>query len=431
MHFWYKVSFLFVIISSGKSQIDIDVRIEDINGNISDSLLEQNIKNSLISLNATMHSFKVANHSAQIVPCPAGYYCIANLTEAIQCPPGTYQPYLNMTDSSNCSQCPVGTKCPRYGMSMFENCSAGEYQNEKGQLGCKDCPVGNICPNISQITPTNCTARTYQNEVRQIVCKDCPVGNICPNIAQNQSLNCTPGTYQNLTRQITCPLCPKGTKCDLIGQVQPTDCGLGYYQTSEGTNFCEECPEGKYCPINRTIIPTDCPTSTYQPLLRKSLPSDCQTCQANYYCTLPTFQEQCPIGTYSLAGSKSQLDCRCKAGYYCQYKEMVTAVVSLNITITQWNQDENGIQGKLRNALAAAAGVSPSKVFLLNARTRSSARRLLSQGGIDIVANVQDARELNNLESEIRKRGVFSKGHVWSVNHLVLNRHNKPKPSLY
>jgi hypothetical protein len=475
-------------------QIDIDLRIDDVNANVSDSVLKQSLENSINLLNGTLHNFTVANHSAQIIPCPTGYYCIANLTEAIACPEGTYQPYINMTQATDCLPCPQGAKCPRYGLAAYESCSPGTYQNQLGQLVCIDCPQGNMCNNTGHITPTNCTPGTYQNQMRQTTCIDCPMGNMCNNTGhitptncsvgtyQNQMrqttcidcpqgklcdtvghvnpTNCTPGTFQNQTRQSVClaclegymcpniaqinpdpcqigryqnetsqticPLCPSGTKCSNLGQIQPEDCGTGYYQTEQGQNVCIDCPAGAYCPIVRTVSPTQCPITTYQPFTRKSLLSDCAICMANSYCTLPTFQEACPIGTFSLAGSKSQLDCRCQAGYYCQYKEMVTAVISLNISLSAWNDNTNQIQTKLKNAIAAAAGVTSDKVYLGNARSRSGRRLLSTHDMIDIVANVMDTREIKNLDSEIQQQGLFSNGHIWSENHLVLKKHSKP-----
>jgi len=104
---------------------------------------------------------------------------------------------------------------------------------------------------------------------------------------------------------------------------------------------------------------------------------------------------------------------------------MVTAVVSLNISLSDWQNNVNQIQDKVKNAIAAAAGVSADKVILGRASARGSNRRrlLIYEGkGIDVVANVVGAREIQNLDEHIRSRGISSKGHVWSANHMVLNR---------
>ena len=135
------------------------------------------------------------------------------------------------------------------------------------------------------------------------------------------------------------------------------------------------------------------------------------------------------MSTFSLPGSKSQLDCRCAAGYYCRYKEMVSAVVTLNISLNDWNSNTNDIQNKLKNALAAAAGVSPSKVSFSNARPRTTgnSRRLLAlhrplHSAIDVVANVLDTRSIHDLDRHLESHGVFSKGHIWMPNHVVSRR---------
>jgi len=111
---------------------------------------------------------------------------------------------------------------------------------------------------------------------------------------------------------------------------------------------------------------------------------------------------------------------------------MVSAVVTLNISLEDWNSNANDIQNKLKNALAAAAGVSPDKVSFSNARARTtSSRRLLAlhrplHSAIDVVANVMDTRSIHDLDHHLVSHGVFSRGHIWMPNHVVsrsLTRH--------
>jgi len=137
-------------------------------------------------------------------------------------------------------------------------------------------------------------------------------------------------------------------------------------------------------------------------------------------------QEKCPSGTFSNAGGISQLDCRCSAGFYCSYKEMITAVVSLNISKSAWDSNADQIQNKFKSAIAAAAGVTPADVIIKGVIDRSSSgsrrRRLLEKhaGGIHIITNILGTRKISNLQHHILRNGILSEGHVWSQNHAVI-----------
>jgi len=107
---------------------------------------------------------------------------------------------------------------------------------------------------------------------------------------------------------------------------------------------------------------------------------------------------------------------------------MVTTVVTLNnVSLALWNSD-TGLQNRLKSAIAAAAGVTVDKVIFSNARARTGggSRRLLSLQGakhvIDVVANVMDAREINDLDKHMLRLGIQTQGHIWSPNHIVLRR---------
>ena len=154
--------------------------------------------------------------------------------------------------------------------------------------------------------------------------------------------------------------------------------------------------------------------------------SDCPNCAVDKYCINPTIQESCPFGTSSLAGSSSQLQCRCTAGYYCTYKQMITAVVSINISLSDWNNNTNQVRDKFKAAIAAACSVSSNDVILGKATSRTGGRRLLSfnnnRDGINVVVNALGANKIDNLQHEISKSGLLYNGHVWSENSVVLNR---------
>jgi hypothetical protein len=86
--------------------------------------------------------------------------------------------------------------------------------------------------------------------------------------------------------------------------------------------------------------------------------------------------------TTSNAGSFSRLNCKCTPGYSCTYYKKIQAIVTLNVTITDFNNDVGGVRTAFLAAMAAAANVTSDHV-VINGVTVSSAasqqgRRLLS-----------------------------------------------------
>jgi len=162
---------------------------------------------------------------------------------------------------------------------------------------------------------------------------------------------------------------------------------------------------------------------TYQPDTGQSLASKCVACAADFYCPIQSMQLSCPSNTFSLERTVSQLGCYCNAGYTCSYRKRITAVVTLNVTLAQWNSDAGGVQTSFKAALASAAAVDVSNVHIINVREHSLSvrRRLLSstEGSIDIVANVIGAHGIHELEAHISNKGLRAKHHVWSQNHMV------------
>ena len=102
-----KLYLLLVFLSHTKiveSQINVEFQVAGVNINADLNNLSSNIQSELgkVGIQGTMSNISTLNYTAQYNPCPKGYYCIANLTQEIACPPGTYQPILNATDISKC-----------------------------------------------------------------------------------------------------------------------------------------------------------------------------------------------------------------------------------------------------------------------------------------------------------------------------------------
>jgi hypothetical protein len=87
--------------------------------------------------------------------------------------------------------------------------------------------------------------------------------------------------------------------------------------------------------------------------------------------------------TTSAAASYSRLNCRCTPGYSCTYYKQIQAIVTLNATIYEFNNDVGGVKTAFLSAMAAAANVTADHVVIngvvshvLNPLTGN--RRLLS-----------------------------------------------------
>jgi len=126
------------------SQINVDVQINNVDSNVQDSAIISNIGSELANMNATVQNISTLNVSAQTITCPRGYYCIANVTEPIPCPMGTYQPEENAPNSSYCLKCNMGTYNSIIGMPSISNCTLchkGTYGTGLGLIDMDNCTL--------------------------------------------------------------------------------------------------------------------------------------------------------------------------------------------------------------------------------------------------------------------------------------------------
>ncbi len=138
-------------------------------------------------------------------------------------------------------------------------------------------------------------------------------------------------------------------------------CPVGNYKSqidAFSNATCSICPPGTY-----SISPTKAMT--------------CPSCPANSYCISSDAIQPCPTYTHSVSGSSSVLQCRCDSGYACSYSKRISATIILNSTVTDFNSNYNNVKGDFINAVAFAAGVSPSDVVIdgVISQTGGGARR--------------------------------------------------------
>ena len=291
-------------------------------------------------------------------------YNDANVTLIAQiCPVGYYCPF----NTTSPQACPAGSQCPTSNLSIFSLCPVGSYQPQTGQSSCIACPAGSQCPNTSLITFTLCPVGTYQSQTGQSSCLDCPLGRYCPLVGTITPSNCSIGTFRGVTNGVS--------------QADCSPCALG----------------------------------TYDPIT-SGRTSNCALCPVNSYCISPVTISRCPINTVSLPGASSQLGCTCLPGYTCSYTKRITAVVTLNASLSDFDDDVKNIKTSFIAAIAAAAGVATSQVTIKNVVQHGAGRRLLAVG-IDVHMEVNGAHALDNVHKHMREK-VVSKVE-WKAAHSV------------
>jgi hypothetical protein len=340
------------------------------------------------------------------VTCPTGNYCEETSTAPTQCPAGTFRTAVGATAPENCAACPHGQYCPA-GTTTPTSCPAGTYLNATNGLSsadCVACPAGQYCLVRSTI-PTACDAGSYRGTSgaqNQQQCTVCPTGNFCPEGSIDPT-NCSAGTYRTSTGALKvedCLACTAGYYCPLAATT-PTACQAGTYRSTQSgvaQSSCTTCPVGAYCPVH-SVTPALCGAGKHRDTTGAThlsncllcLPgtysldvgrsSNCPVCSANYYCRTSTLKEACPMHTTSTTGSYSRLNCRCDPGYSCAYYKQIQAIVTLNATLSDFNNDVGGVKTAFLAAMAAAANVTADHVTIngvMSSAPSAQGRRLLS-----------------------------------------------------
>jgi hypothetical protein len=161
-----------------------------------------------------------------------------------------------------------------------------------------------------------------------------------------------------------------------------------------------------------------CQPGTYSLIVGRS--SNCPLCDPNFYCRTSTTKDICPLHTTSSAGSYSRVNCLCDPGYQCTYYKQIQAIVTLNATVWEFNNDINGVRTAFIAAMASAAGVHPSFVTINEVMAQGRRRRnllSLSDGGretIDVHASITGAVKLRDLDKHLnRHSSTLHIAHRW------------------
>lgn len=170
--------------------------------------------------------------------------------------------------------------------------------------------------------------------------------------------------------------------------------------------------------------------------------TNCPLCEANFYCRTSTSKDVCPLHTTSSAGSYSRVNCLCDPGYQCTYYKQIQAIVTLNATLWEFQNDIGGVRTAFIAAMASAAGVHSSQVTINEVMTKSRRRNLLALASdgkdvgkeretIQVHASVLGAVHLRDLDKHLERHNPsLHISHRWEQAQTVKAVPIKPAEKL-
>ena len=184
---------------------------------------------------------------------------------------------------------------------------ASDYTNAYFDL--KRAPLQNagVCHHIKQCAPNSnfisesvvCTCNVGYTGPDDSECVACVQGKYKHQIGSSVCLECPAGKYNEETGAVSeniCFSCPSDS--DSLAGAASCTCNQGYTGPDGGP--CEACTAGKYKDQTGSSACSDCLAGTYN---------------TNIGATSSSFCIVCPDNSTSPAGSKTESDCLCKAGY--------------------------------------------------------------------------------------------------------------------
>jgi hypothetical protein len=123
----------------------------------------------------------------------------------------------------------------------------------------------------------------------------------------------------------------------------------------------------------------------------------------------------------SQISATSQLGCRCNAGYACTYTKRITATVTINGSMADFNANVGGIHTSFINAIAAAAGVQPSQVSVIGVTPQPGGGRRSNVDGADVHVKVFGSHILGTIKHSIAVSSVWQPRHSVHVRRVLFS----------
>ena len=217
------------------------------------------------------------------VLCVAGKYKTSAGSDACtDCGAGTYSATVGATVSSTCVVCPVNSNSVVSSSAIAScSCNAG-YTGANGGV-CTACLVGSFKAQTGSAACALCVNNTFSAETgRSSACEPCQANAVsAAGSASQEYCYCNPG-YAHAPGMTTCRICDRGTWNSQLGRTACSNCSVGMYSVNYGAIGSETCLT---CPLGQWSF------------------------EGSPNCNL------CPANSRAGAGSGSQTDCTCDAGY--------------------------------------------------------------------------------------------------------------------
>jgi hypothetical protein len=131
--------------------------------------------------------------------------------------------------------------------------------------------------------------------------------------------------------------------------------------------------------------------------------------------------KQCPKHTTTSDMAVTIHDCRCEPGYLCMYYKQVHATVTLNTTLSEFENNSGDVRTTFISGMAAAAGVEPAQVHIHFVSIRLDHRRLLlshqPQQAIQVSVSVTGSYLLSQVP---RHLAGLHLSHSWQIQRRLL-----------
>ena len=258
----------------------------------------------------------------KIDKCEKGQFLDQN-TGCQLCPPNTYS---SSRKARSCKKCPKNTESKLGSKSISdciqEECSAGYYSVES--LGCVRCPSGTYSTDGKSCVDClpgkissegsvecdwpSCTAGNYFTPTRG--CTPCPA-NTYSSVINEKPTKCMdchplqssePGSISS--DECLWPICSTGMYLDYDYRCLP--CPANTYNGIEGASSCKDCPQNMHSKAGSA----SCEWDACNPGYIRDETTQCTMCPEDTYSSGNNLCLNCPEGTNSLEGSKSQIDCK-------------------------------------------------------------------------------------------------------------------------
>lgn len=311
--------------------------------------------------------------------CQAGWFLVGDYCEPCQkgsvkhwngddaclvCPVDTFESGIGST-RIECEPCPANQTTNGIVKSEQCVCKLGfEFNATSGCEPCRDgtfrsTPSATVCQPCSSCLESNWYIHGRCNATTDTECGPCPPNSNLPygddwsticncnagyELISGTCTECSPGTFKSTdaNNSIPCQTCENGKKALLSGAISCTSCDTycpeGSFVTGECTpttsvvcSPCTICPPGQY---SRSVDSATTDTTCGVHHGNGRIDTDCSMCEETFYCE-NSVRYSCGANGTSVAGSISEANCSCDAGFY---RDGTCQVCPLNFFCHDGNQ---------------------------------------------------------------------------------------------